>query len=173
VVSKRLSRRVVAGLVAAFVLVGVAALPASAAGPDIERHTSFSYTLSDSLADFAADPNSYEVDCGTFKAIATFDVTRSIFAWPDREVRHVVYAGSYVNASEPTKSVPRNGDFVRTTIFDANGEPIRSVARGVQIWTVLDGRRVNLVAGRDVNENDIFVHHGLDRDQTIVCGALS
>lgn len=92
--------------------------------------------------------------------------------WPDREFRHVVYTGLFVNASDPAKTLPRNGDFERTNVFDANGDLVSGTTRGVQVWTVLDGRRVNLVAGLDINEHDVFTHRGIDRDPTVVCGPL-
>jgi hypothetical protein len=168
-----IGRQVATGALALGLLTVASTLSVAAHGPDISRNTSFSYTLADSLADFANDPNSYEVDCGAFKAIATYDVTRSIYSWDNREFRHIVYTGLFVNASDPSKTIPRNGDFERTTVFDANGEPVSGTSRGVQVWTVLDGRRVNLVAGLDVIEGDVFTHHGVDVDGTVICGPLS
>jgi hypothetical protein len=169
----QVARQVITGGLALGLLMVVSSLPVAAHAPEITRNTSFSYTLADSLADFANDPGSYEVDCGAFKVIATFDVTRTITTWPDRELRHVAYTGFFVNASDPSKMIPRNGTFERTNFFDANGDQVGGTTRGVEVWTVLDGRRVNLSAGLDVNENDVFTHHGLNRDATMICGPLS
>jgi hypothetical protein len=169
----RIGRQVLTGALTLGLLTLASTLAVAAHGPEISHNTSFSYTLAESLADLAADPDSYEVDCGTFKVISTFDVTRNISTWDNREFRHIVYNGFYVNASDPSKTLPRNGDFERTTWFDANDDAIRQAQRGVQIWTVLDGRRVNLVTGIGVDENAAFTHHGLNEDQTVVCGPLS
>jgi len=169
----RIGRQIFTGALALGLLTAASTLTVAAQGPDISRNTSFSYTLADSLADLAADPNGYEVDCGTFKVISTFDVTRNITTWDNREFRHIVYSGFYVNASDTSKMLPRNGDFERTTWFDANGDAVRREQRGVQIWTVLDGKRVNLVIGIGIDENETFTHHGLDVDQTVVCAPLS
>lgn len=168
-----IGRQVLTGVLVLGLLAAASTLSVAAHGPVISHSTSFSYTLAEALADFAADPNGYDVDCGTFKVIDTFDVTRNITTWDDREFRHIVYNGFYVNASDPSKTLPRNGDFERTTRFDANGDPVSVIQRGVQIWTVLDGRRVTLVAGTGIDENATFTHHGLNLDQTVVCGPLS
>ena len=141
----RIGRKVLAGALALGLLIVASTMSVAAHGPVISHNTSFSYTLVQSLDDFAADPNEYEVDCGAFKVISTFDVTRNITTWDDREFRHIVFNGFYVNASDPSKTLPRNGDFERTTRFDANGDTISQTQRGVLIWTVLDGRGVNLV----------------------------
>ena len=170
----RIGRQVLTGALALGLLTAASTLSAVASGPDVSRNTSFSYTLADSMADYADDPaNNFEVDCGTFKVISTFDVTRTIITWPDREFRHIVYSGFYVNASDTSKMIPRNGDFERTTWFDANGDFIRRDQRGVQIWTVLGGKRVNLVIGLGIDDPTSYVHYGLERDQTEVCGPLS
>ena len=167
-------RRVLAGALAVGLLTAASTLSAAAAsGPEISRGTSITYSLADALADFAADPTGYDIDCGTFKVIDTFTATRIIQLWPDREFRHIVYSGFYVNASDPSKMLPRNGDFERTTLFDANGDAVSRTQRGVQIWTVLDGHRVTLVAGIGIDENAVFTHHGLSQDQSVVCGPLS
>jgi hypothetical protein len=170
----RIGRQVLTGALALGLLTVASTLSVAAHGPVISHNTSFSYTLAQSLDDFAADPNNnYEVDCGAFKVISTFDVTRNITTWDDRQFRHIVFSGFYVNASDPSKTLPRNGDFERMTRFDANGDTISQTQRGVLIWTVLDGRRVNLVTGIGIDENAAFTHHGLDRDQTAVCAPLS
>src|SRR4051812_38105459 len=101
----QVARQVIAGALALGLLTVVSSLPVAAHAPEITRNTSFSYTVADSLADFANDPSSYEVDCGAFKVIATFDVTRSVTTWPDRELRHVTYTGSFANASDPSKMI--------------------------------------------------------------------
>jgi len=169
----RIGRQVLTGALALGLLTVASTLSVAAHGPEISHNTSSSYTLADSLADFAADPNGYDVDCGTFKVIDTFDVTRTIITSDGREFRHIVYNGFYVNASDPSKAVPRNGDFERTTLFDANGDVVSRIQRGVQIWTVLDGRRVTLIAGIGIDENATFTHHGLSRDESVVCAPLS
>ncbi|MBI3745200.1 MAG: hypothetical protein HY264_01485 [Chloroflexi bacterium] len=169
----RFGRRILAGVVVVGLLTVASTLGVAASGPVISRGTTISYSLADALADFAADPTSYDVDCGTFKVIDTFQATRMIQTWSNREFRHIVYSGSYVNASDPTKMLPRNGDFERTTLFDANGDRVSTTQRGVQIWTVLDGRRVTLVAGIGIDENGLFTHHGLNVDQSMVCAPLS
>jgi len=169
----RIGRQIVAGALVLCLLTVASTLAVAASGPVISRGTSISYGLAAALADFAADPTEYDMDCGTFKVIDTFDATRIIQTWSDREFRHIVYSGFYVNASDPSKMVPRNGDFERTTLFDSNGDPVSMTQRGVQIWTVLDGHRVTLVAGTGIDENAVFTHHGLDLDQTVVCAPLS
>ena len=168
-----IARRALAGALVLGLLTMASTLSVAAHGPEISRNTSFSATLAEALADFAADPGSYEVDCGTFKVIAYFSVTRNIITWDDRQFRHIVFDGFYVNASDPSKTLPRTGDFERTSRFDANGDTISQTQRGVLIWTVLDGRRVNLVTGIDIDEDALFTHHGLSVDQTVVCAPLS
>lgn len=169
----RIGRQVLTGALALGLLTAASTLSVAAHGPEISHNTSFSYTLAEAVADLAADPNEYAVDCGTFKVIVTFDVTRTIITWDDREFRHIVYNGFYVNASDTSKMVPRNGDFERTTLFDANGDFVSRTQRGVQIWTVLDGRRVTLIAGIGIDENASFTHSGLSRDESVVCAPLS
>jgi hypothetical protein len=119
----------------------------SAAGPD-RFTTSFTYTLADAIADYAAFGDNAG-DCGDFDLLVDFTVERDVAVWPDREVRHVHYTGHYYSSVDPSRSIVRNGDFTLTFSLDVNGEPTGLTRTGVFEYVVIDGRRITTSVGRD------------------------
>jgi hypothetical protein len=130
-----------------FVLALSAPMAVSAAGPE-RFSTSFTYTLADAIADYAAFGDSGG-DCGDFVLLVDFTVERDVAVWPDREVRHVHYTGHYYSSADTSRSIERSGDFVLTFWLDANGEPTGLTRTGVFEYIVVDGRRITTHVGRD------------------------
>ena len=125
------------------------ALPASgfAAGP--ERFSgSFTYTLADSLADYAAFGDNGG-DCGDFVLLIDYTVERQVTVWPDREVRHVHYEGNFYPSADTSRSIERSGDFNITFSLDENGVPYAVTRTGVFEYVTIDGARVVTHVGRD------------------------
>ena len=125
------------------------ALPASgfAAGP--ERFSgSFTYTLADALADYAAFGDNAG-DCGDFVLLIDYTVQRDVTVWPDREVRHVHYTGNFYSSADTSRSIPRSGDFNISFSLDANGMPTAVTRTGLFEYVTIDGSRVVTHVGRD------------------------
>ena len=127
----------------------VLSLPAAtmAAGP--ERFSgSFTYTLADALADYAAFGDNAG-DCGDFVLLIDYTVERQTTIWPDREVRHVHYDGHFYSSADTSRSIGRGGDFTITFWLDSNGIPYAVTRTGVFEYAVIDGSRVVTKVGRD------------------------
>jgi hypothetical protein len=131
-------------------LMTILAVPSAAlaAGP-VHTHSSFTYTLADSIADYQAFGDN-DGDCGTFVLLVDFHVERDVYSWPDREVRHVKYTGNFYSSADTSRSIPRNGAFGLTMAFDENGDPVSITRTGVMQYVIIDGRRITTVVGRDV-----------------------
>ena len=125
------------------------ALPATsfAAGPD-RFSGSFTYTLADALADYAAFGDNAG-DCGDFVLLVDYTVERDVTIWPDREVRHVHYTGNFYSSADTSRSIERSGDFNITFSLDANGVPYAVTRTGLFEYVTIDGRRVVTHVGRD------------------------
>lgn len=125
------------------------AFPASgfAAGP--ERFSgSFTFTLADALAEYAAF-GANAGDCGDFVLLVDYTVEREVTIWPDREVRHVHYEGNFYSSADTSRSIERSGDFNITFSLDANGVPYAVTRTGLFEYVTIDGRRVVTHVGRD------------------------
>jgi hypothetical protein len=140
--------RIRMALALAVAAVGLA-LPASgfAAGPD-RFSGSFTYTLADALADYAAFGDNAG-DCGDFVLLIDYTVEREVTVWPDREVRHVHYEGNFYSSADTSRSIGRSGDFNITFSLDANGTPYAVTRTGLFEYVTIDGRRVVTHVGRD------------------------
>jgi hypothetical protein len=141
-------RRMLALVVAMLMTILAVPSAALAAGP-VHTHSSFTYTLADSVADYQAFGDN-DGDCGTFVLLVDFHVERDVYSWPDREVRHVKYTGNFYSSADTSRSIPRNGDFGLTMAFDNNGDPVSITRTGVMQYVIIDGRRITTVVGRDV-----------------------
>ena len=125
------------------------ALPASGFAAAPERFSgSFTYTLADALADYAAFGDNAG-DCGDFVLLVDYTVERDVTVWPDREVRHVHYEGNFYSSADTSKSIERNGDFNITFSLDADGFPYAVTRTGVFEYVTIDGQRVVTHVGRD------------------------
>ena len=125
------------------------AFPASgfAAGP--ERFSgSFTFTLADALAEYAAF-GANAGDCGDFVLLVDYTVEREVTVWLDREVRHVHYEGNFYSSADTSRSIERSGDFNITFSLDANGVPYAVTRTGLFEYVTIDGRRVVTHVGRD------------------------
>jgi hypothetical protein len=140
--------RIRLALALAIATIGLA-LPAPGFAAAPERFsTSFTYTLQDALADYAAFGDN-SGDCGDFVLLVDFSVVRDVSIWPDREVRHVHYEGHVYSSADTSRSIERSGDFKLTFALDANGVPTTITRTGVFEYVVIDGRRVVTHVGRD------------------------
>ena len=142
-----MSRRRLGLAMSVFVLALSAPMTVAAAAPE-RFSTSFTYTLADAIADYAAFGDNGG-DCGDFVLLVDFTVERDVTVWPDREVRHVHYTGNYYSSIDTSRSIERSGDFVLTFWLDANGEPTGLTRTGVFEYIVVDGRRITTHVGRD------------------------
>src|SRR5689334_17069101 len=132
------------------VLLAVALLtPASslAAGPT-HSETTFTYSLADALADYAATGDNYG-DCGGFVLLIDYTVDRQVTTWPDRETRHVSYTGHFYSSADTSRSLVRDGNFNITFALDANGARTTVTREGLFEYTVIDGHRLVIHSGRD------------------------
>lgn len=120
----------------------------SAAGPELS-HGSFTYTLSDALADYQAFGDNAG-DCGEFVLLIDYTVERDVARWPDREVRHVHYTGHFYSSADTSRSIVRGGDFNLEFALDAAGGPTSVTRTGVSEYVIIDGQRVVTHVGRDV-----------------------
>jgi len=120
---------------------------AFAAGP--ERFSgSFTYTLADALADYAAFGD-HAGDCGDFVLLIDYTVERDVTLFADREVRHVHYDGHFYSSADTSRSVGRGGDFTITFWLDSSGLPYAVTRTGVFEYAVIDGAKVVTKVGRD------------------------
>ncbi len=131
-----------AAIVAALVVPSVAL-----AGGPTHTHTSFTYSLADALADYQAFGDN-DGDCGAFVLLVDFHVERDVTRWPDREVRHVKYTGHFYSSADPSRSIPRDGNFELTIKLADDGSPVSITRSGVFEYVTIDGRRVVTVVGR-------------------------
>ena len=140
--------RIRMALALAVAAVGLA-FPASgfAAGPE-RFSSSFTYTLADAVADYAAF-GANAGDCGDFVLLIDYTVERDVTIWPDREVRHVHYEGNFYSSADTSRSIERSGDFNITFSLDANGVPYAVTRTGLFEYVTIDGRRVVTHVGRD------------------------
>ena len=119
----------------------------SAAGPELS-HGSFTYTLADALADYQAFGDNAG-DCGDFVLLVDYTVERDVARWPDREVRHVHYAGHFYSSADTSRSIVRAGDFNIEFELDAADDPTSVTRTGVTEYVIIDGQRVVTHVGRD------------------------
>src|SRR5215211_5403277 len=125
------------------------ALPAGALGAAPERFsTSFTYTLADALADYAAFGDNAG-DCGDFVLLVDYTVERDVTVFADREVRHVHYDGNFYSSADTSRSIPRGGDFNLTFWLDSSGMPYALTRTGVFEYAIIDGAKVVTHVGRD------------------------
>ena len=125
------------------------ALPAASLAAAPERFsTTFTYTLADALADYAAFGDNAG-DCGDFVLLVDYTVERTVTVWPDREVRHVQYDGHFYSSADTSRAIGRGGNFNLTFWLDANGMPFALTRTGVFEYATIDGRRVVTHVGRD------------------------
>ena len=136
------------GLLAVLMLAIVGPSAALASGPTHAR-VSFTYTLADAQADYATFGDNAG-DCGDFVLLVDFHVDRLVTTWPDRQIREIQYTGHFYNASDTSRSIVRNGDFVLTMHFAADGSADSITRAGVTEYVIIDGRHVVTHAGRDV-----------------------
>jgi hypothetical protein len=141
--------RIRVALALAIATIGLA-FPAAmaAAGPD-RSSGSFTYTLADALADYAAFGENAG-DCGDFVLLIDYTVERDVTLFADREVRHVHYDGHFYSSADTSRSIGRGGDFNITFRLDASGLPYGVTRTGVTEYAIIDGAKVVTHAGRDV-----------------------
>jgi hypothetical protein len=129
-------------------VVGLALPSASlAAGPE-RSQTSFTYTLADALADYAAFGENAG-DCGDFVLLIDYTVEREVALWSDREVRHVHYYGHFYSSADTSRSIGRGGDFNLTFWLDSSGAPVAVTRTGLFEYAEIDGSRVVTHVGRE------------------------
>ena len=133
----------------AFAIAALAVPSAALAAGPVHTHSSFTYTLANSIAEYE-EFGVHDGDCGTFVLLVDFQVERDVYSWPDREVRHVKYTGNFYSSADTSRSIPRNGNFELTFAFDDNGDPASITRTGVMQYVIIDGKRVTTVVGRDV-----------------------
>jgi hypothetical protein len=125
------------------------ALPAAASAAGPERFEgSFTYTLSDALADYEAF-GAHAGDCGDFVLLVDYSVERDVTLWANREVRHVHFLGHYYSSADTSHSIVRGGDFNIEFALDADGNPTSVTRTGVTEYVIIDGQRVVTHVGRD------------------------
>jgi hypothetical protein len=130
-------------LLASFAISGMAV----ASGPE-RFETTFTYTLTDALADYEKFGDNAG-DCGAFVLLVDYTVERQVAVWPDREVRYVHYTGHYYSSADTSRSIERSGDFTLTFWLDSTGAPTGVTRTGVFEYIVIDGRRITTNVGRD------------------------
>lgn len=136
------------GLAVAITAIGLAFPAAGAAAAPERFSSSFTYTLADALADYAAFGLSAG-SCGDFDLLVDYTVERDVTVWPDREVRHVHYEGNFYSSVDTSRSIERSGDFTLTFWIGADGFPTGVTRTGVFEYVVIDGQRVVTHVGRD------------------------
>jgi hypothetical protein len=152
------------------------ALPsaASAAGPE-RFGSSFTYTLADAIADYAAFGENAG-NCGDFVLLIDYTVEREVAVWPDREVRHVHYSGHFYSSADTSRSIGRGGDFNLTFWLDSSGTPVAVTRTGLFEYAEINGSRVVTHVGREeidfaTGPISITPHAG-DAVREAVCNAL-
>ena len=120
--------------------------PVAAAAPTHSTSTG-TYSLADAIFDYE-NFGIFDGDCGDFVLLVDFDVVRQVTTWPGREVRHVRYEGHFYNASDTSKSIVRNGDFILTFHFDASGALLELTSTGLFEYVEVDGHQRPTITGR-------------------------
>lgn len=168
-------RRTTRSMLLALAAIFAVAAPAAAAAPTRETFVIPPWTLEDALAEYESF-GAYDVDCGTFHIISTFEGTVTVTDWGDRMLRHVVYTGRFYNASDLTKSAGRIGNTATWREFDANGEWVEVNIHGVQNMAVLpDGRHVPVDVGyssTDMTSFELIFLAGPHGNADLLCEAL-
>jgi hypothetical protein len=143
--ARPLIRTILLALIATLVLGPTSAL----AGGPARSHAAFTYTLADAIADYLAFGENAG-DCGDFVLLVDFHVERDVAVWADRETRHVQYTGNVYSSADPSRSIPRNGNFEITFWLDGDGAPTGITRSGVIEYVIVDGHRIVTSVGHDV-----------------------
>jgi hypothetical protein len=158
------------------ILLLATALPVAAAAP-VRSTTTATFTLADAIFEYESF-GVFDGDCGDFVLLVDFDVVRKVTTWPDREIRHVRYEGHFYNASDTSKSIVRNGDFMLAFRFDAAGELLNLTSTGLFEYVEVDGHRVPTIVGRATTDFTLdtattrTTPHASSATPAFVCDAL-
>jgi hypothetical protein len=130
----------------ALILLLTAALPVAAVTP-VQSTTTGTFTLADAIFEYE-NFDVFDGDCGDFVLLVDYQVVREVMTWPDREIRHVQYDGHFYNASDTSKSIVRNGDFMLTFRFDDSGALLELTSTGLYEYVEVGGHRMPTITGR-------------------------